>query len=139
MKNIFNRLFSKSNQKVPNDRNLPNTNSIQMLGIYRTTMTWAFDDPRVGLVREPFVCGIETIIDDTFLTKTGKKPRPGDTAQLLFSENSFPGHDLVLEWESSQDGGNWYTVEGTDQRGWLCPALYHYFSVAPRKLYVCLK
>ena len=33
--------------------------------------------------------------------------------------------------------GNWYrgTVCGEEMIGWLCPALFHYFTEAPQKIY----
>ena len=33
-------------------------------------------------------------------------------------------------------GGNWYKMDGTDMTGWLCPALFHYFEIAPDKIYL---
>ncbi|WP_017717610.1 DUF6717 family protein [Kamptonema formosum] len=32
-------------------------------------------------------------------------------------------------------GGNWYRWEGKNMEGWLCPALFKYFSEAPKKIY----
>jgi len=39
------------------------SNSIIVIAPYRYAGTWVFDDPRVGLVREPFVSGIPELID----------------------------------------------------------------------------
>ena len=33
-------------------------------------------------------------------------------------------------------GGTWYELDGTHLQGWLCPALFKYFLVAPERLYV---
>ena len=38
-------------------------NSIMILMPYKYYGSWVFDDPAVGLVREPFVAGIDTMID----------------------------------------------------------------------------
>jgi hypothetical protein len=35
-------------------------------------------------------------------------------------------------------GGNWYKEKTTGMEGWLCPALFHYFDVAPRRLYLAI-
>ena len=38
-------------------------NSILVIHPYKSEGMWVFDDARVGLVREPFVAGADTIID----------------------------------------------------------------------------
>jgi hypothetical protein len=37
-------------------------NSLQVLQPYKDQGSWVFDDPHVGLVREPFVFGIDEMI-----------------------------------------------------------------------------
>jgi hypothetical protein len=39
------------------------TNAIRVIHPYRWNGMWVFDDPDVGLVREPFVAGVPEIID----------------------------------------------------------------------------
>ena len=38
-------------------------NSIRIISPYKYHGQWVFDDPQVGLVREPFVAGADTLID----------------------------------------------------------------------------
>jgi hypothetical protein len=38
-------------------------NAINVIASYRHHGMWVFDDPRVGLVQEPFVAGADTMID----------------------------------------------------------------------------
>jgi hypothetical protein len=38
-------------------------NVINVIAPYRWHSMWVFDDPRVGLVQEPFVAGADTMID----------------------------------------------------------------------------
>jgi len=38
-------------------------NAINVIAPYRYLDMWVFDDPRVGLVAEPFVAGADTMID----------------------------------------------------------------------------
>jgi hypothetical protein len=38
-------------------------NTIGVIAPYKYEGMWVFDDPRVGLSREPFVAGIDTMID----------------------------------------------------------------------------
>jgi hypothetical protein len=108
-------------------------NSLQVLHIYNHHGTYVFDDPQVGLLREPFVMGMPEIIEH----QMGGGPIDAFTA--IFSPAAFPGHNTVLKRVRSEDGGNWYNLNGTDLEGWLCPALSNYFNVAPETLYVQFK
>jgi hypothetical protein len=38
-------------------------NAINVIAPYRHHGMWVFDDPRVGLIQEPFVAGADTMID----------------------------------------------------------------------------
>jgi hypothetical protein len=60
---------------------------------------------------------------------------PQDGFALYFSEVPFPGIQVTLDWVREDCGGNWYRRDGTDQEGWLCPALFKYFDRAPSHLY----
>ena len=93
--------------------------------------TWVFDDERVGLVQEPFVSGIPEMIDD--LVRDIPNARNG--FRLLFSASPFPGYQRKLTWLREEMGGNWYKADQPAIEGWLCPALFHFFSDAPAELY----
>lgn len=108
-----------------------NSNSIRVIHPYRILSGWAFDDPSVGLVREPFVSGADTMIDSIVQSRG-----LGDNITLFFSESPFPDHELKLVWDRSELGGNWYQLIGTEIKGWLCPALYKYFVTAPETIYL---
>jgi hypothetical protein len=96
---------------------------------------WVFDDPDVGLVREPFVAGMPEIID--YLVRNIPDAHLG--FNMLWSDRPFPGTTLVLEREREQEGGNWYRWRETGAQGWLCPALLLYFNPAPDRLYIEVK
>ena len=51
----------------------------------------------------------------------------------------FPGHQYRLDWRRAEGGGNWYYSPELDMEGWLCPALFRYFSDAPASLYAQIK
>lgn len=111
-------------------------NSIMIIHPYWKYATWVFDDEATGLVAEPFVSGIPKIIDE-LLNKAGigtNEAEGGFTA--TFSATPFPEYTGVLNHiESDEHGvGNWYQYE--DMKGWLCPALFKYFSEAPKQIYV---
>ena len=108
------------------------TNSIFVIFPYRAEGTWVFDDARVGLVREPFVSGVPEILD--LLVKN--IPEASEGFKLLFSAAPFPGCTSKFVWRKAELGGNWYFSEQHGREGWLCPALFKYFSSAPRELYV---
>jgi hypothetical protein len=94
--------------------------------------TWVFDDPAVGLQREPFVSGVPEVID--LLVENIPDAREG--VRITFSEQPFPGYQMRLEWVREEVGGNWYRLADPPMEGWLCPALFRYFERAPQELYV---
>lgn len=106
-------------------------NAIQLIAPYRHLGMWVFDDPRAGLVQEPFVSGADTIIDELVRGIPGAE----SGFRLLFSHTPFPGHTLHIEWLREDSGGNWYRWADRQMEGWLCPALFHYFDQAPQALY----
>lgn len=111
-------------------------NSIMVLTPYRHNGMWVFDDPETGLVREPFVSGVPEILDALLVRQGVVSPETG--FRLVFSASPFPGHQLKAGWLRPEFGGNWYGVDTPSGQveGWLCPALYKYFSEAPKELYV---
>jgi uncharacterized protein DUF6717 len=106
-------------------------NAIHIIQPYRHAGTWVFDDPRVGLHQEPFVSGIPAMID----TLVANVPNAAQGFRLLFSEEPFPGFQVALAKIRPEYGGTWYLWEGRTAEGWLCPALFKYFSAAPARLY----
>jgi hypothetical protein len=94
--------------------------------------TWVFDDPQVGLEKEPFVEGIPEMI--TELAKD--VPNARDGFRLSFSAKPFPGHQMTIDWVRAQGGGNVYRLHGTKSEGWICPALFRYYRQAPKHFYL---
>src|SRR5437879_3973729 len=78
---------------------------------------WVFDDDKAGLVREPFVAGIDTMIDRlvTDITDANKG------FKALFSAAPFPGYTIKLEWRRTESDGNWYYADKFQIEGWLSP------------------
>ena len=58
---------------------------------------------------------------------------------LVFSATAFPGHELKLERGKEDAGGYWYFSRELGMEGWLCPALFKYFDVAPEVFYAQFK
>jgi hypothetical protein len=107
---------------------------------YRHNGLWVFDYPPV-LTREPFVAGMPEIIDTVLLDEieAGRFPDsdPEDGFTLMFSEAPIPDEvQYCLTWLSAEAGGNHYKLEGSDLKGWLCPALSLFYKKAPKQLFV---
>lgn len=107
-------------------------NALMVLAPYKWEGKWVFDDESVGLVREPFVFGADTMIDRI----VSKIPNAESGFVMLFSSQPFPNFMAHLEWQREEYGGNWYTWREQNIEGWLCPALFQYFEIAPRDIYV---
>ena len=108
-------------------------NALNVIHPYKWEGLWVFDDERVGLDKEPFVEGADTIIEKALAVKDIPKAEKG--FRLLFSAGPFPNYDLKFEWLREGDGGNWYRAEEFEMEGWLCPALLKYFDAPPREIY----
>ena len=107
-------------------------NSINFIFPYRYEGMWVFDDPRVGLDKEPFVSGADTMMD----VLVADIPGAQQGFRLLFSATPFPAYTHKLEWRREEYGGNWYFSPDFKMEGWLCPALFKYFDKAPKEIYV---
>ena len=107
-------------------------NSLFAIAPYKLHGTWVFDDPKVGLLQEPFVSGADTIID----ILTEEIPDAVEGFKLIFSSQPFPGFSARFVLSRPEYGGNWYSWPERGIEGWLCPALFKYFPAAPKEIYV---
>jgi hypothetical protein len=110
-------------------------NSIFVIKPYKWEGLWVFDDANVGLVKEPFVGGADTMID----VATAHLRNAANGFLAVFSASYFPNAQIVLEWARAEGGGNVYRWKEKAMEGWLCPALLRYFSEPPAKLYIQVK
>ena len=106
-------------------------NSMFVIVPYVDHGTWMFDDPATGLNREPFIAGIDTMID----RMVADLPNAERGFRAFFSARPFPGYKVKLEWRRNESGGSWYYCPQFEMEGWLCPALFKYFDKAPEKIY----
>jgi hypothetical protein len=107
-------------------------NALTVIAPYKDEGMWVFDDPAVGLSKEPFIAGIDTMIDKM----VADIPNAERGFRAIFGATPFPGHTFKLDWRRAESGGNWYYSDQFKMEGWLCPALFRYFSSAPREIYV---
>ena len=117
---------------TPANKKLARMNSLMVIVPYKYEGIWVFDDPAVGLHREPFIAGIDAMIDRA----TASIPDAERGFRAVFSAAPFPGANFKLQWRRAESGGNWYFSPEFDQEGWLCPALLKYFKSAPAEIYV---
>jgi hypothetical protein len=107
---------------------------VLVLEPYRKDGTWVFDDPTTGLRGEPFVGEVNNMLDRL----SAAIPDAPMGFRLLFSTQPFEGQQAAFSWvRTDLVEGNWYRSDETGEEGWLCPALFCYFPVAPPKLFAC--
>ena len=123
MKGFIN-LLKKGTKKKPNN------NSITALYAYKYHGQWVFDDATTGLVKEAFVAGADTLLDEL----TGN----AEAARILFSSKPFPGAISLLMLDTHPSGTTYYCGK-YHHPVWLCPALYLYLNPAPSEIYVSAK
>jgi hypothetical protein len=107
-------------------------NAIMVIAPYWYNGTWVFDDPAVGLRREPFVAGVPAMID--LLVTDIPDAKVG--FRLTFSANPFPGFQKKLTWLRGDSTGNFYKLNDPEVEGWICPAMFKYYKTPPANLYV---
>lgn len=134
MKTLFGTMVPKI-REAANQLPTVSGNAIHMIRPYKHWGQWVFDDESVGLYREPFVAGADTMID--VITQDIPGAKKGFV--MLFSAKSFPGHQAKLEWVREEEDGNVYHWGEYDMEGWLCPALLKYFTSAPEQIYLQVK
>jgi hypothetical protein len=110
-------------------------NIIHVIHPYWYCGSLVFDDPTVGLEKEPFVAGTDTALAMLAKAVGGCEKR----FTLVFSKLAFPGHQLRATRGKAEAGGYWYRWDALGVDGWLCPALFLYFKTAPQHLYVQIK
>src|ERR1700680_3857365 len=75
-------------------RDIRSMNALFIIAPYKYEGMWVFDDPAVGLSKEPFISGIDTMIDKA----VAKIPNAEQGFRAIFSATQFPGTDFKLGW-----------------------------------------
>lgn len=113
-------------------RAAPSSNALMVIAPYWFNGTWVFDDPAVGLKREPFVAGVPEMIDVLVADIDDAK----NGFRLLFSAKPFPGHQKTLTRIRGDSEGNFYRLDSPPMEGWICPAMFKYYKAPPEVLYI---
>lgn len=115
-------------------------NSIYTMQVYYDGGSWVFDNPAVGLIKEPFVAGADEIFDEIAHLRAVDPSKA--VIDIVFSDVQFPGWELMAEHLGPSMGGDDYSVIASeyetleDHDFWLCPALLKYFSDAPNRIFM---
>lgn len=111
---------------------MKSTNSIFIINPYIHGSSWVFDDNNVGLVKEPFVAGADTLLD---VVSEGR-----EKCTALFSQIKFPSAQYTLTYKAGEiNSGTDYFCEELNHDLWLCPALGCYFDESPKTIYLEIK
>ncbi|MEL6137094.1 MAG: DUF6717 family protein [Cyanobacteria bacterium J06628_6] len=110
-------------------------NTIMVIHPYKHEGMWVFDDDRVGLEREPFVAGADTIIDQM----VADIPNATFGFSFVSAAQPFPGYQFKFDRQREEYGGHWSRIAGLSMEGWLCPALFKYFEDTPDEIYAQCK
>lgn len=137
--------FTEEIPIITKRRTQPPKNSIFIIHPFRRMGVWAFTDPEAGLTNEPFVGEINEMIDHLVKDIPGAE----DGFNLLFSATPMPKFqlsftlskarvDMPAEFHAQYENeiGATYLCDQLGIEGWLCPALFCYFTEPPAKLYV---
>ena len=112
-------------------------NALYAIRPYIFSGRWVFDDPAHGLQAEPFVAGVDLMID----LLTADIPNAESGFLLTFSADPFPGAVGCLKRSGPGEfGGTWYrtNLRGQRMHGWLCAALLRFFDQPPDRLYAAV-
>ena len=110
-------------------------NAIRVIHPDKSEGVWKFDDPRHGLIGEPFVAGADVAIDR--LVQGLPDADRGFT--LLFSNRPSPAYPSE-SWRGREEyDGYWSDSPEAGLEGWLGPALFHDFESALDRLDVQVK
>ena len=113
---------------------------------------WVFDDERVGLLAEPLVGNINTMVDNMLIEEIRDARSPERRASALSYCRENPNFTLTFTdtataidnalkldlLRSSLSGSDYFCAE-YGLEGWLCPALFLYYPKAPKALYTGVK
>jgi hypothetical protein len=118
-------------------------NSLFVIKPFKWNGMWVFDDDRVGLEKEPFVAGADTMIDTAVQWKGIQNAEDGflwcfPQARSPTPISTSTGWGRTAAAMCTRADSRSIT-EVQEMEGWLCPALNLYYPEAPKKLYVQIR
>ena len=120
----------------PQSKNQPVNNSIFVIFPYHENGVWMFNDEARGILREPFLGNINSIL--SLLSSEIKNAQKGFA--LYFSDRFFPGVTARFIKIRDEFGGASYRSEQFNLEGYLCPCLHKFYpGIAPSQLFAVAK
>lgn len=112
---------------------------------YSDSGLWVFDVPFAGLVDEPFVAGVDEIIE--FHLRKAKKltiAKQQGIPVLFTNTTGIPdcfkgGTNVTLHRIGNANGGATYEDKVSKKVGWLCPNLSLFFAEPPDHIQVSFR
>lgn len=107
--------------------------------------SWCFDIPIMGIENEPFISGMDDIIDKQLILAKKLDEAKKRGVCVLFSgatnkpESFKSGYYFFIKKQREENGGCWYYEPKSKYEGWLCPNLYQFFSRAPDTIHICVR
>jgi hypothetical protein len=109
-------------------------NAIYVIRPYVRYGIWMFDDQHKAIYSEPFVGGMDIMIDE-LTEKFGQEAYNG--FNLYFSMMPVPLEGVWhLKKMAEEKGGAWYRSVNPRMGGWLCPVTLQYYDHFPEELFV---
>ncbi len=111
--------------------------------LYRKNNLWCFDYPSMGIIEEPFVEGIDDIIDAVAARNLGvrKNHIPSELILRWSTDENDPAPNKLLHLHSEERfGQQWnryklHSMNISALEGNLCPMLLVFFKNAPDVIY----
>jgi len=93
--------------------------------------TWQFDDPYIGLHREPSISAVNSLVDRL----SAAIPDAHRGFRLILSTRPFEGCQSFSWVRSDSVEGNWFRADETGEECWVYPASFDDWHSGPLRLY----
>jgi hypothetical protein len=105
---------------------------VKQIFIYWENGAWRFDEPSLGIHKEPFVLGSSEIITEILLSRGFFHPHARRFGLRFSARNRLP---YTAQWIREDCEGSWYTCPELEMEGWLRGKLDKFFHETPKTIY----
>ncbi len=100
--------------------------------IYWENGAWRFDEPCLGIRKEPFVLGSSEIITEILHSRGLFHPQARRFRLIFSSRSRLP---YIARWVEEDDQANWCTCHELEMEGWPRGKLEKFFPQIPKTIY----
>lgn len=93
--------------------------------------TIVFDYPELQIFKEPLIKGTDLLINSL--------SNNSNSVIIKFSLKKFKENDAILHFHHSEDDGDYYVDQISNQICYLCPMLYKFFKNRPNTIFIKIK